>query len=70
MRNEFMVHKLNEQGLELARAIAVAFSNMLLDLEAIVPPGRDRAIVVTKLQEACFFAKRAIADNPENQEEP
>ncbi len=33
----------------------------------VLPPGRERALVVTKLQEAAFWAKRAVAIVPTNQ---
>lgn len=68
MRPEFEVHKLNEYGLRSAEAIAQAFSDCLERVEALVPAGRERALVATKLQEACFFAKRGIASLPANQE--
>jgi hypothetical protein len=68
MADEFKTHLLNEAGLERVRTIGEGFQLLLQALDALgVPPGRDRAIVVTKLQEACFFAKRAIADQPESQ---
>jgi hypothetical protein len=69
MKQEFQVHRLNESGLRTAEAIGEAFSTCLEQIEQLVPPGRERALVVTKLQEACFFAKRAIAVVPENQEQ-
>ena len=67
MRGEFQVHRLNERGMKIATSIAEAFSQLLDAVDAQVPSGRDRSLVVTKLQEACFFAKRAIAVAPENQ---
>lgn len=70
MADEFKVHRLNEAGLDAARGVAAVFEVLLSSLDELgVPHGRERAIVVTKLQEACFFAKRAIADNPKNQEQ-
>ncbi len=68
MKNEFQVHKLNETGMTKAIELGEAFSELLTKLETIIPAGRERALVVTKLQEASFFAKRAIAVLPENQE--
>jgi len=68
MAEEFTVHKLNERGMAMAVDIARIFADTLALLDDIVTVGRERALIVTKLQEACFFAKRAIAFNPANQE--
>jgi hypothetical protein len=69
---EFEVHKLNEDGLQKARDIAFAFDEFLTELEDIVDAGaqegRLMAIVHTKLEEACFFTKKAMASKSENQE--
>ena len=68
-KNLFDVHKLNEGGLIKAAMIRDHFQNLLDQLEAIAgADGRDMAIVRTKLQEANFFAKRAMAVRKENQE--
>ncbi len=67
IREEFQVHMLNEQGKDKATELASLFSEFLYNLERIVPPSRGRSLVVTKLQEASFFAKREIAMLPENQ---
>ena len=68
IRDEFSVHMLNELGLDRAKQIAAMFSNLLDNLEDITPGnGREMAVVRTKLQEAAFFAKRAIAMQLENQ---
>lgn len=67
MKNEFQAHMLNADGIAKATALAEAFSLLLEAVEQFVPPGRERALVVTKLQEASFFAKRGIAVLPENQ---
>lgn len=68
MANEFSVHRLNPTGLECADRCAAAFDRLLTELDVIgMESGRERAIVVTKLQEASFFAKRAVALNPANQ---
>lgn len=66
-RPEFSVHLLNETGICKAAALADIFSEALDKIEAILPPGRERALVITKLQEAAFFAKRGIAIDPSNQ---
>ena len=58
----FEVHMLNEQGKDAARDIATKFDNLVLDLEKVCGAGREFAIVKTKLEEACFFAKKAMAN--------
>jgi hypothetical protein len=68
IRSEFTVHTLNTEGLSRAADVAKLFSVFLNNLEAVVgPDGREMAIVRTKLQEANFFAKRALAVQSENQ---
>ncbi len=67
---EFQVHLLNEQGIEKAKGIAKVFDgciNTLLGQPIQLPQGRELAIVRTKLEEACFFAKKAMANDPSNQ---
>lgn len=68
MNLEFQVHKLNPGGLEKAKQIAVVFDNALEQLLDLVPAGRNLAIVRTKLEEACFFAKKGMASERSNQE--
>lgn len=69
MRQEFGVHILNEVGIEKATVLAHVFSNALDAIEKLIPPGRELALVVTKLQEASFFAKRGVALDATNQKE-
>jgi hypothetical protein len=68
IRPEFQVHMLTPLGQARAKDIAVAFSDLLDRLEAQGITGRDMALVKTKLEEACFVAKRGMASLPENQE--
>jgi ribonucleotide monophosphatase NagD (HAD superfamily) len=68
MRDEFSVHLLNAKGIDAATRLGEIFSTALDKIEELVPIGRDRALVVTKLQEASFFAKRGIAIDPTNQD--
>jgi len=64
----FQVHRLNEKGLAAAASVANAFDDLLEVLLVLIPVnGRELALVRTKLEEACFFAKKAIANRPENQ---
>lgn len=64
----FEVHMLNDDGKTRAADLAVAFSKLLSVIEGICPEGRELSIVKTKLEEASFFAKKAMAKQPENQQ--
>lgn len=66
MNKEFTVHMLTDQGKAKAKEIAEAFDTCLEKLLVVCPPGRELAIVRTKLEEAAFFAKKAMASTPEN----
>lgn len=70
MNGLFDFHKLNENGQNKAKAIAESFDNLLTEIEPLVSGGgvRELAIVRTKLEEACFYAKKAMALNANNQE--
>lgn len=76
MNAEFQVHSLNPKGVEKAKGIAVAFDELLEKLftlasqeDKTVAPVRSRemSIVRLKLEEASFFAKKAMANLKENQ---
>lgn len=71
IRDEFTVHLLNEQGIAKATDLAYEFTKFLNFLEDHIcgRDGREMSIVRTKMQEACFFAKRAMAQRPENQKQ-
>lgn len=66
MHKTFTVHMLNDIGKERAQFIARRFDELLSDLEKICPPGRELALVNTKLEEACFYAKKAMCSDPSN----
>lgn len=63
----FDVHMLNDEGKGKALEIAKVFTVLLNSLETMIPEGRNMSIVKTDLQRACFFAKRAMAEDPNNQ---
>lgn len=66
----FEVHKLNELGMQKAELLQVAFKSFLHNLEMTCGrDGREMAIVRTKLEEASFFAKRAMAMQPDHHTE-
>jgi hypothetical protein len=64
----FEVHMLNITGKANALSIAIAFDACLQQLKKLCPDNtREMSIVKTKLEEAAFFAKKAMACLPENQ---
>jgi len=67
MDSLFKVHLLNDQGKRHAHLIADQFDMLLTYLESVCPTGREMSIVRTKLEEASFFAKKAMASKVENQ---
>ena len=66
----FQVHRLNEDGQAKAGSVAKAFNELLRKLRNNVAPSREMAIAEMKLEEACFFVKKAIAMDPENRHAP
>jgi hypothetical protein len=70
MHAEFEVHILNDGGIAKAKEMALAFDELLAKLDPLMPvSSRYRSLVCTKLEEASFFAKKAMAVLPENQKE-
>lgn len=63
----FGFHKLNEAGQEKAVKIQQIFEQAHKDLEGLLAHPRAAAIVATKLEEACFFAKKSMAIDASNQ---
>ncbi len=64
----FEVHMLNEDGKRKAVQLADSFIQLSNYIDSITDDCRERSICKTKLEEACFFAKRAMAIKKENQE--
>ena len=68
MNSLFGVHKLNAVGLVKAKKIAEAFDALLEEVLPFCHGSRESAIMKTKLEEACFFAKKSMAVDSMNQE--
>jgi hypothetical protein len=68
MDNLFAFHKLNTQGQEKATIIACWFVELISKLATVCPESREFSITKTKLEEACFFAKKAMAVQLLNQD--
>jgi len=62
MNKEFEVHILTTTGIEKAKELAVIFDTLLCRLsDDYCSNNREFSIVKTKLEEACFFAKKSMA---------
>lgn len=67
MHDLFKVHMLNEVGKVKAADLAEVFSDTLDAVENISgTDGREVALVRTHLELASFYAKKAMAQRPEN----
>lgn len=67
---EFGSHTLNVGGSKRVQEIKQRFANLLKFCNDQAPSGRNLKLVAMKLEEACFYAVKAVASNPENQEKP
>ncbi len=63
----FEVHRLNDDGMKCAEEIAAAFNDCLSRLRGLCAEGREFSLVKTKLEEAAFFAKKAMSTQPRYQ---
>lgn len=63
----FQFHQLNPEGITKAIRIAEDFTELLNRLSFYCPNSREFSIAKTKLEEACFFAKKAMASDGTNQ---
>lgn len=66
---EFATHMLNDDGIYKAKHIQEIFDVCLNSLTPLCSgSGRELSIVKTKLEEASFFAKKAMAKLERNQQ--
>lgn len=66
--NHFAFHKLNNKGIEKNEVIKMLFENIVGELNKhMTGDDRCKAIAMTKLEEACFFAKKSMACDTANQ---
>ncbi len=62
VRDEFKSRKVDDAGQQRIQQVREVLSHALASIEALVPQGgRELAIVKTKLEEAGFFAVKAVS---------
>ena len=70
MFTEFKVHLMNDKGIVKMKEMAEHYNYLMHNIDGLIPDGRYKAIVKTKLEEACFFSKKGIASDESNQLPP
>lgn len=61
----YTYHAPSTLGIQRHAALTHMFDTLANEIEMIVPPGRERSIVHTKLEEAKMWASAGVARNPE-----
>ncbi len=59
--------KLNQVGADKVKRIETGFELLFTELGTVCPAGRELALVKTKMQEASYWAKKAVCEDPANQ---
>lgn len=67
VREEFVWHELSDAGIKQCLLVKQAFSELLTKIEALVPGGRELALVKTKIQEASHWANQGVASSKMHQ---
>lgn len=71
MRKEFKFHRLNEYGIDKARKLAELYNTLCEQVTEIVRVSSPELTIATrKLEESCFYAKKAMAEQDINQDIP
>jgi len=69
MRKEFKFHKLNDDGIKKSISIAEKYNELADFICGIIAEGSaEYTIALRKLEESCFYAKKAMAEQEKNQE--
>lgn len=61
----FDTHKLNEAGFDEMKRFKQKMASAIREVLADMPDGREKAIFLTKMEEAVFFGAKAIASDPQ-----
>lgn len=61
LRARFFPIEINEEQADSMDAVRIAIANAASAVDQYAPDGREKALALTKLEEATFWAVRAIA---------
>lgn len=62
----FETHKVNENGFEQIKDFKSRLNQSVTSVLKIIPDGREKSLFLTKIEEAVFFATKAIASKEGN----
>lgn len=65
IQNRVHYHAPSEEGKLKHERLSIAFDTIMHTIEMVVPDGREKSIVFTKLEEAKMWASAGVARNPE-----
>ncbi len=64
IHNRFIYHPPSHEGVMRHAELSACFENLAQTVDGICPAGREKSIVMTKLEEAKMWASAAVARNP------
>jgi hypothetical protein len=65
IRNRVTYHAPSPEGILKHAALSDGFALLMGEIDELVPEGREKALVFTKLEEAKMWASAGVARNPE-----
>ncbi len=65
----FETHKLNDLGFTEMKSFKSDLACAVNKVLELMPPGREKSIFITKIEEAVFFGAKAIASKTGNHSE-
>lgn len=65
IEHRFDYHRPNAEAVKLHEGVREVLKEVALSFDSNLPDGREKAVAITKLEEAMFWANAAIARNKE-----